>query len=71
MDFAGKFLIITGFVLIVIGLFFILGGQSSWLGRLPGDFVIHKKNFSFYFPVTTCVLISIFFSVILFFFFRK
>ncbi|MFH1594237.1 MAG: DUF2905 domain-containing protein [Candidatus Omnitrophota bacterium] len=62
----GKSLIIAGIILIIIGTFFTLGGKVSWLGRLPGDIVMQKNNFSFYFPLTTCMLISVIFSVILY-----
>ena len=67
----GKTLIIIGAALIVIGVFFALGGRIPWFGRLPGDIIVQKKNFSFYFPVTTCILISIILSAIVFLFFRK
>ena len=49
-----KVLIIAGLVLIVIGIFVNFG-----LGRLPGDIYIKKDTFSFYFPVTSCVLVSV------------
>ena len=66
----GKTLILLGILLIVIGTFFTLGGKIPWLGRLPGDIVVHKKNFTLYFPVTTCILLSIILSVILFLLFK-
>ncbi|MGB2705692.1 MAG: DUF2905 domain-containing protein [Candidatus Omnitrophota bacterium] len=64
-------LILLGILLIVIGAFFVFGGKISWLGKLPGDIIIHRKNFSFYFPITTCILISVALSIVLFLFFRK
>lgn len=67
----GKPLIIIGIFLVLMGLFFTFGAKIPWLGRLPGDIIIHKKNFSFYFPVTTCILISVALSIVLFLFFRK
>ncbi|OGW75608.1 MAG: hypothetical protein A2Z72_08500 [Omnitrophica bacterium RBG_13_46_9] len=67
----GKSLIIFGMVLIIIGIFFVLGGRISWFGRLPGDILISKKNFTFYFPITTCILISVALSVIFFLFFKR
>lgn len=67
----GKPLIVIGIFLILTGIFFTLGAKIPWLGRLPGDIIIHKKNFSFYFPITTCILISAALSFALFLFLRK
>lgn len=61
----GKIFIVLGIILIIIGGLFILGGKIPFLGRLPGDIAIQKKNFSFYFPITTCIIISIIFSLIM------
>lgn len=63
----GKMLILLGVVMIVVGGLFMLGGKISWLGKLPGDIYIQKKNFSFFFPITTSILISIAVSLILIF----
>lgn len=71
MNYLGRTLIIMGVLLVVAGVFFTLGGKIPWLGRLPGDIIIQKKNFSFYFPVTTCILISIILSAIFFLFFKR
>ncbi|BCB96918.1 hypothetical protein JZK55_18400 [Dissulfurispira thermophila] len=60
----GKFLIIMGIVIAVIGGLVMLSGKISWLGRLPGDIVIQKKNFTFYFPLATSILISIILTLI-------
>lgn len=65
MGFAKTF-IILGVVLIVIGGILYAVGKIPWLGRLPGDIIIKKENFSFYFPLTTCLLLSILLSFILF-----
>ncbi len=61
----GKILILFGIVLVVFGAIFMLGGKLPWFGRLPGDIYIQKKNFTFFFPVTTSILISILLSIIL------
>jgi hypothetical protein len=66
----GKMLIITGVVLIVAGIAFIFADKVPFLGRLPGDISIQKERFSFYFPITTCIIISIVLSII-FAIFRK
>jgi len=55
----GKALIGIGIALIVLGALFLLGGKLPWLGRLPGDIRIEREHFRFYFPVTTCLIISV------------
>jgi len=66
----GRWLIALGILLIVSGIllnythFF----SSSHLGRLPGDIRLKRGNFSFYFPLTTCILLSILFSLVLYIF---
>jgi hypothetical protein len=59
-----KFLIVIGAVLVGIGLVWQLGGKWFPLGRLPGDIVIEKENVRVYFPIVTCILISIILSLI-------
>lgn len=66
----GKLLIITGLLLVAAGILFTLGGKIPFLGRLPGDIRIQRENFSFYFPLTTCLLISLLVSFILWLFRR-
>lgn len=61
-----KMLIYGGIALIVIGLIWQLGGRFLNLGRLPGDIVIEKENVRFYFPIVTCIVISVVFSLIMF-----
>lgn len=67
----GRLLIITGTILVIAGGIMLISGKIPWLGRLPGDISIEKKNFSLYFPITTCILISILLSLILLLFSRK
>jgi hypothetical protein len=67
----GKMLIIGGIVLVVIGLFFLFGDKIPFIGKLPGDIYIKRKNFTFYFPIVTSILLSILLSLILYFFRRK
>jgi hypothetical protein len=55
----GKFLITFGIVIIAVGSLLLLSGKGSWLGRLPGDIIVQKKNFTFYFPLATSILLSI------------
>lgn len=61
----GKFLVLTGIIVAAIGGLFMLSGRIPWIGRLPGDLFIQKKNFTFYFPVATSILLSIVISLIL------
>ena len=66
----GKLLIILGAVLFLLGVLFQLTGRLPWLGRLPGDIVIRREGFSFYFPLTTSILISVIISLVLWLFRR-
>ncbi|MGD0210635.1 MAG: DUF2905 domain-containing protein [Desulfomonilia bacterium] len=61
-------LIYAGIILVLLGIFFSMGGSLSWLGRLPGDIRITRPGFNFYFPVTTSILISIAISLVLYLF---
>jgi hypothetical protein len=54
----GKSLIIFGIVLIVIGALFFVMGKIPWFGRLPGDIIFKSDNMTFYFPVTTMIIVS-------------
>ncbi len=63
MNPVAKLLIIGGIVLVVIGLLWQVGGRFLPLGRLPGDIVVEKENMRFYFPVVTCIIISIVLSL--------
>jgi hypothetical protein len=60
----GKFLVILGAVIIVLGLLLWSGVGAGWLGRLPGDIRIERGNSAFYFPIVTCIIISIVLSLI-------
>ena len=67
----GKMLILLGVFIILIGIFLLIGDRIPWLGRLPGDIIIKKKNFTFYFPLATSILISIILTLIFTFLSRK
>lgn len=71
MQVTGKFLVMIGVVLVLLGGVFMLAGKVPWIGRLPGDIVIRRENFTFYFPVTTCILISVILSVVFYFLSRR
>lgn len=62
----GLFLIIAGISLAIIGLAIYFSDKLPFLGRLPGDIVIKKENFTFYFPLATSIVLSIIISLILY-----
>lgn len=66
----GKLLVIAGAVLVVLGVVLLLSGRIPWLGRLPGDIVVRRENFTFYFPLATSLLISVILSLLLWLFRR-
>jgi hypothetical protein len=66
----GKMLILMGVFIVLIGVLLLIGEKIPWIGRLPGDIIIKKKNFTFYFPIVTSILISILLTL-LFALFRK
>lgn len=59
----GRLLIGIGAAVILIGVVLLFADKIPWIGRLPGDFHIKKDGFSFYFPLTTSILISIILSL--------
>ncbi len=62
----GRMLITLGLVLVVVGVLVTFAGKLPFrLGRLPGDIYIHGKHSSFYFPLMTCLLLSVLFSVVM------
>jgi len=69
----GKVLVIVGLVMAAVGLLLWSGVGKGWLGRLPGDIFYSKGNFKFYFPIVTCLLLSLLLTLILWLFsiFRK
>ena len=66
----GKMLMIFGITIVLIGFALWTGFGAGWLGRLPGDIRIERENSAFYFPIVTCIIISIILSLI-FSFFRR
>lgn len=61
-----KMLVVGGIILVVAGLFWQWGGRFLPLGKLPGDIRIEHGNVKFYFPIVTCILISVIVSGILY-----
>ena len=61
----GKWIILSGVVIVLIGIaIYFFHDKLHWIGRLPGDIRIEKENFEFYFPLTTMIIASILFTVI-------
>ena len=67
----GKMLILFGVVLALLGGLLLLAGKISFLGRLPGDIVIRRERWSFYFPLTTSIVISILLTLLFSLFSRR
>jgi len=67
----GKSIITIGIVLVFVGILMTMVGKIPGIGKLPGDVFIKKENFSFYFPITTCILISIILSAFMYFLGKK
>lgn len=66
----GKLLIVIGLFIVGAGILLLLSDKIPWLGRLPGDITVKRDNFTFFFPLATCILISVILSL-LFWLFRK
>jgi hypothetical protein len=64
-DSLGKLLLMLGGIIVLAGLVLLLFGRLG-LGRLPGDIFIQGERFTFYFPLATCIIISIIISLLLF-----
>ena len=66
MNQMGKILIIIGIVIVIIGLILYFFDKIPFIGKLPGDIIIKKKDFTFYFPIMTSILLSVILTLILF-----
>jgi hypothetical protein len=66
----GRTLIIAGLALVAVGLLVSLAPRLPWLGRLPGDIWVKRDHFSFFMPITTCLLFSLVVSLLLWLFRR-
>ena len=68
----GKLLIISGFLIVLLGVIFVAAGRMHLpLGRLPGDFTIRGKGFTFYFPLATSIILSMLLSLLFWFLGRR
>ena len=61
----GKFIVVIGVVATLMGVVLLGGFAPKWLGRLPGDIRIEREHSSFYFPVVTCIILSVVLSLLL------
>ena len=61
----GKFILIIGVITTLVGLVMWSGFAPKWVGRLPGDIRIEREHSVFYFPIVTCIILSIFLSLLL------
>lgn len=66
----GKVLVVVGLVIAALGVVLWTGIGRGWLGRLPGDIHFTRGNFTFYFPLVTCLLISLLLTLLLWLFRR-
>ena len=66
----GKLLILFGVVLVGVGTLLTLAGKIPWLGRLPGDIYYKSDHVTFYFPLATCLLVSVVLSLLVYLFRR-
>jgi hypothetical protein len=68
MNDLAKGIILLGVVLIVVGLLLLVFQKVPFLGRLPGDFLIKREKFTFYFPLATSIIVSLLISLVLYLF---
>jgi len=61
----GKFIVIIGVITTLVGLVMWTGFAPKWLGRLPGDIRVEREHSAFYFPIVTCIVLSILLSLVL------
>jgi hypothetical protein len=61
----GKFIAVIGVIISLLGLVMWSGFAPKWLGRLPGDIRIEREHSAFYFPIVTCIILSILVSLLL------
>ncbi|MER3406029.1 MAG: DUF2905 domain-containing protein [Chloroflexota bacterium] len=65
MDTLAKTLIILGVVIALLGVILLIAGRIPFLGRLPGDIIIQRDGFVFYFPLMTSIIVSILLTIVL------
>jgi uncharacterized membrane protein YkgB len=68
MQSIGKVLILVGVIMVILGVLLLLGSRFPMLGKLPGDIVIQRRNFTFYFPITTLIILNMLIMLIMWLF---
>ncbi len=66
----GRMLIVLGIIIVAVGLVLLFAPKIPHIGRLPGDIYVKKDSFTFYFPLTTCIIISLILTLV-FWIFRR
>jgi len=64
VQYIGKFLVLLGLIVAALGGLLLVSGKIPWIGKLPGDILIQRKNFTFYFPLATSILLSLILTLI-------
>lgn len=71
LRFFGQLFLFLGALFLVFGTLFYFAGKIPWIGKLPGDILVKKKNFVLYFPFMTSLLLSLILSIVFSVFFRR
>ena len=71
VQYIGKFLILLGLIIVAIGGLLLFSEKIPWIGRLPGDIMIQRRNFTFYFPLVTSIVLSVVLNLIFWLIGRK
>jgi len=71
VQYIGKFLILLGLIIVAIGGLLLFSEKIPWIGRLPGDIMIQRRNFTFYFPLVTSILLSVILTLVFWLIGRK
>jgi hypothetical protein len=64
VQYIGKFLVLLGLIVAALGGLLLISGKITWIGKLPGDILIQRKNFTFYFPLATSILLSLILTLV-------
>jgi hypothetical protein len=67
----GRTLVVLGTLLVLVGAALLLAPRIPWLGRLPGDILIRREHVTFYFPIVTCLVVSVVLTLLLNLFWRR
>lgn len=64
VQYIGKFLVLLGLIIAALGCLLLISGKIPWIGKLPGDILIQRKNLTFYFPLATSIILSLILTLI-------